>query len=102
MTKGRMRLNTTSTGLHAGPNFLQQPRKTVMKKTAVIFAMLLASSFMLTACASKYIAVTKDYAVYIGTKKPVIDPANDSVSFEDENGNVHTMPREDLKQIRPL
>jgi Bacterial protein of unknown function (DUF903). len=73
-----------------------------MKKTALIFAMLLMSSFMLTACGSKYIAVTKDYSVYIGTKKPIINPENDSVSFEDETGKTHTIPREDLKQVRPL
>lgn len=73
-----------------------------MKNTAVTLIMLLMCSFMLTACGSKYIAVTKDYSVYIGTKKPVVDPSNDTISFEDENGNSHTMPREDLKKIRPL
>jgi hypothetical protein len=73
-----------------------------MKNTVVTLAMLLVCSFMLAACGSKYIAVTKDYNVFIGTKKPVIDPSNDTVTFEDENGTTHTMPRDDLKKIRPL
>ena len=72
-----------------------------MKKTALILALML-STLMLTACGSKYIAVTKDYTIYIGTKKPVINPENDSVSFEDDTGKTHTIPREDLKQVRPL
>ncbi|WP_374290293.1 YgdI/YgdR family lipoprotein [Desulfovibrio desulfuricans] len=72
-----------------------------MKKTALILALLM-STVMLTACGSKYIAVTKDYTIYIGTKKPVINPENDSVSFEDDTGKTHTIPREDLKQVRPL
>ena len=71
------------------------------KKTLIsVFA--LCTAFMLTACGSKYIAVTKDYTIYIGTKKPVINPENDSVSFEDDTGKTHTIPREDLKQVRPL
>lgn len=72
-----------------------------MKRT-LVFSLLLASAFVLTACGSKYIAVTKDYSVYIGTSKPIINPENDSVSFEDETGKTHTIPREDLKQVRPL
>ena len=84
-----------------GPYFLQQPRMLRMRKIALILALMMSTS-MLTACGSKYIAVTKDYTIYIGTKKPVINPENDSVSFEDDTGKTHTIPREDLKQVRPL
>ena len=72
-----------------------------MRKIALILALMM-STFMLTACGSKYIAVTKDYTIYIGTKKPGINPENDSVSCEDGTGKTHTIPREDLKQVRPL
>ena len=96
-----MRFNTSCMGLLAGPIFLQQPR------------MLRHEENRPDPCpadehlyahrrGSKYIAVTKDYSVYIGTKKPIINPENDSVSFEDETGKTHTIPREDLKQVRPL
>ena len=44
-----------------------------MKKTALILALMM-STFMLTACGSKYIAVTKDYTIYIGTKSPLSIP----------------------------
>ncbi len=96
-----MRFNTSCIGLSAGPNFCNIQGYLAMKKTALILALLM-STVMLTACGSKYIAVTKDYTIYIGTKKPVINPENDSVSFEDDTGKTHTIPREDLKQVRPL
>ncbi len=72
-----------------------------MKKIALILALMM-STFMLTACGSKYIAVTKDYTIYIGTKKPVINPENDSVSFDDDTGKTPTLPRVHLHPVRPL
>lgn len=73
-----------------------------MKNIFVALAMVLVCSFMLAACGSRYIAVTKDYNILIGSKKPVVDPTNDTITVEDENGVSHTMPREDLKKMRSL
>ena len=73
-----------------------------MKNKLVLLSLLLA--IILAGCASapKYVVVTTDYAVHIAKTQPVVDPDADTISFQDETGQVVSLPKEDLKRVKTI
>lgn len=72
-----------------------------MKTQRAVCALMLA--LFLVGCGShRYVVVTEDYAVYTATTKPVIDPAENVVTFENENGDEVILPRDSIKKMQEL
>ena len=73
-----------------------------MKRAIMLFLLVAATAMLLAGCGSRYVLVTSDYTIHIATTKPELDPAADTLTFEDEDGKDVTLPRSDLKQTREL
>ena len=74
-----------------------------MKRIFSLILLVLGTVGLLAGCgSSRYIVVTSDYTIHVATTKPEIDPALDSVNFEDTRGEVVSIPRADLKKMLEL
>ena len=74
-----------------------------MKKTVLLPMLALGTVCLLAGCgSSRYIVVTDDYTIHVATTKPEIDPALDTVTFEDRQGEQVSIPRANLKKMLEL
>lgn len=72
-------------------------------KKILLPMVVLGTLGLLAGCgSSRYVVVTEDYTIHVAASKPEIDPALDTVMFEDERGEKVSIPRADLKKMLEL